>query len=161
MKSRFQSVPGWRRVILGVAAPVSRMEFTTRRLMVGVVVIAGSVAGCAKPGPDNSPLPVGTEAVLYEPNAKTVDILVQTETGALGENHPGLVMIPVGTRVRVDNDAGTDLAKDRGVNVTILEGEQKGRNETFRRDQLRPATPPWTRQPGPASDSKTSPSPSD
>ena len=48
------------------------MGFTVRRLIPGVVVVAGSMAGCGNPdadlGPDNSRLTQGSEVVLYDPN---------------------------------------------------------------------------------------------
>ncbi len=162
MKSRFQPVRGSRWVILGVAARASRMRFTVRRLMVGIAVVAGSVSGCAEPGPDTSRLSSGSEAILYEPNATVVEFIGQSAPPEFpGDDNSILVKIPVGTRVQVNFDTSTNLVKDRGVGITVLEGEHKGQRTIFPRYQLRPATPPWTHLPKPAADSKTSPPPSD
>ncbi len=160
MKTIFHDVRQLRGVCLSVAARRSRMGFTVRGMMVGVALVAGSVAGCMKPGPENSRLARGSEAVLYDPKQPTVEFLGQYEPPSFpGDSNPMLVKVPVGTRVQVDNDVYSNLERDRGVGITILEGEYKGQSTTFPRYQLRPATQPSTPRPEPAPDSPAPTSP--
>jgi hypothetical protein len=111
---------------------------TRRRLALAVAMAAGLMTGCMNTGPDNSRMAEGSGAVLYKADSPSVEIDVEGTVNRQGWYEFRTAHVPVGTRVRVDHDGGNLASDDRGVHVTILEGEYTGLKQWIRRSKLRP-----------------------
>lgn len=113
-----------------------------RWALITIVCMAGCAGAAPPPDPESSRFAIGSEAVAYSGQEKTIAVW-DTPEWTRPMKELTMSFIPAGTKLRVISDLEeSDRPEVRKVRVLILEGDYRMVEGTIWRKDLRPVTPP-------------------